>query len=167
MVRWSLSPSRLARAVARGGHGRLEAELERLKDTGYRIWNDLRVGGEVLDHVIVGAAGVFAVQCSRPKRGTDGGVGDAVWQATREAVALQRRLREARVGLPVQGIVALTGSVRARVPAEFGKVSVLAGEHLVRFVTGLGERLTPEQQFIAADVLQRDRRLRWHPSISS
>jgi hypothetical protein len=167
MVRWTLTPSRIARSVARGGHGRLEAELERLKDTGYRVWNDLRVGAEVLDHVIVGAAGVFALQCSRPKRGTDGGVGDAVWQVTREAVALQRRLREARLGLPVRGIVALTGSVRSRIPVDFGKVSVLAADHLVRFVDSLGERLTPEQRFVAAGVLQRDRRPRWHPSLGS
>jgi hypothetical protein len=167
MVRWSLSPSRLARTVARGGHGRLEVELDRLKDAGYRIWSDLRVGAEVLDHVLVGAAGIFAVQCSRPRRGADGGFGEAVWQATREAIALQRRLREARIGLPVQGIVALTGSVKARVPVDFGKVSVLAAGHLVRFVDGLGERLTPEQRFVAADVLQRDRRPHWHPSIGS
>jgi hypothetical protein len=167
MVRWSLSPSRIARSVARGGHGRLEAEMERLKDAGYRIWNDLKVGAEVLDHVIVGAGGVFAVQCSRPKRGGSAGIGDAVWQATKEALALQRRLREARLGLPVRGIVALTGSARARVPVDFGKVSVLAAEHLVRFLDGLGERLTPEQRFVAANVLQHDRRLSWHPSLGS
>lgn len=178
MVRWNLTPSRIARSVARTGHRRLEAVLRALKDDDYRIWDDLRVETELVDHAIIGPAGVFALQCSRTRgigpfrrpldeatASLDNGVGAAVWQATREVVALQRRLREASLRMPVRGIVALTGVRPPKQPIDVGKVSVLGPEQLVRFLGALGDRLTTEQRFVAANVLQRDRQVRWHPSM--
>jgi hypothetical protein len=178
VIRWSLNPYRVARAVIRGGHGRLETALERLRDGGYRIWNDVRIGAEVVDHVIVGPSGVFALQCSQagrfePFRNAIGPgrarierrVGAAVWQASKETVALQRRLRQAHLRLAVQGIVILTGARPGRGPMDLGKVAVLAPEELLRFVLGWEHPLTAAQQFIAAGLIQGDRRLSWHPSI--
>jgi hypothetical protein len=165
MARWRLSPTHVARSVARGGHGRVESALQRLENHGYRVWNDLRIEAAVVDHVLVGPGGVFTVLCIRARRSADGTA--AVWQATTEAMAVQRRLRQVRLRLPVQGLVVQTGSRRAGGPTELGiqKVSVIGPGELAGLVLGQGDRLTAGQLFVATDMLQNNRRVSWHPSI--
>jgi hypothetical protein len=143
----------------------VETALERLEARGYRVWNDLRIEPEIVDHVIVGPGGVFTVQCIRARRSADAAT--AVWQATREALAVHRRLRQTHLRLPVHGLVVQTGGRHGAGPVELGaqKISVIGPDHLAGYVLGRGDRLTAAQLFVATDMLQHNRGVTWHPSI--
>lgn len=109
----------------RGGADWAVDVLTRLDRQGYSVWHDVLVGDRVVPHLVVGPAGVFAITRSRWsgrfKLGRDGwlrhtrrDVGDLVWEASRDAVAVKSRLRQAGLRkVPVHAVVALT---RARIP---------------------------------------------------
>ena len=111
--------------------------FERLEAGGYRVWHDIRVGRQRLDHMIVGPSGAFVIRSvSTPGRlalGHKDGVlrlagrdaGELVWQVTRQTMAVRGVLADAGLRVPVRGVVAMTRARFPEGPVDMGKTIFL------------------------------------------
>lgn len=141
----------------RGGADWAVDVLSRLERRGYGVWHDVVVGDQVISHVIAGPAGVFAVTRSgwsgrlRPER--DGWLdharrdaGELLWEATRNAVAVKSRLRQAGLRkVPVHAVVALTRARITQASIDLGQAVFVRMAGVPSYVLAQTPSLTREQ----------------------
>ena len=126
---------------------RLRQVLESLQAKGYRCWQDVECGGDVLPHVVLGPTGVFVVIAAGSQGDhLQGADRDALaWTLTRQTVALRRRLAGVGLRVIVQGIVAVRGRNTSPGPAQVGTATVVPVGSLAGFVRSGATRLGPAQ----------------------
>jgi hypothetical protein len=110
--------------------GRAMAALPR---AGFDVIHNLPGRRGLVEHVLVGPTGIFAVAC--------GNGPEASWRAARGAVEIRRRLRSVRLSIPVRGVA--VGGVATEPPVP--GVSRLRPGDLVPFVSGLARQLSDLQ----------------------
>lgn len=147
--------------------------LERLRESGYKVFHDVIGKDFNVDHVIIGSAGIFTIETktrSKPLRGravinfdgeqilVDGFAPDRdpVIQARAQASWIKRLLNDSTGKIfPVRPVVAFPGWYIETAPGSSREVWVLEPKALPAFLNNAANVLTPEDVSLAAYHLSR------------
>lgn len=141
--------------------------LAGLDPRAYRILEKLHHRRGVIEHVVVGAAGVFTIRPNhQPGRFrlnragwlTYNGrkVGDVVGPSSVEVAEVRRRLRAAGVHSPVHGLVVLTGTRLPDGPIEMGTTTIVESADVASFIRRGRPRLDQSQVVRVAAAVRAD-----------
>ncbi|MBI4260970.1 MAG: NERD domain-containing protein [Actinobacteria bacterium] len=141
--------------------------LEDLGQYGYRALHDIDTGHGNIDHVLVGPAGVFAIETKNwsgavwMKRGALVRNGredrDATAQAVRSAMEVKRRLRRAGLDVWVDAILVSVGAPVKGSPLRLRHVTVVSSGDLGAFIRRCPERMAkPGRDSAVAAILRGD-----------
>lgn len=140
----------------KGRQPALARELKGLEADGYRVYSQVGNGGDPVDHIVVGPAGVFLIRVNRWRgrfsvrrdgwfRHSRKDAGDLVWQMTREAMAIKSRLGKDGEPPQVEGIVAVTRSRMQHPIIQMGWVTFVAAPQVARYLRSRRPALSTEQ----------------------
>jgi hypothetical protein len=130
--------------VAGSGRDDLARELGPLEYRSYVVRHDIDLGRGVLDHLVVGPSGVYAIERSawpgrfelKGTKLTHSGLSArrVVDRACRAAELVSRRLALAGIDAPVTAVVALTRSEQTAGTISLRRVSVLRADDLAAWI---------------------------------
>jgi len=164
-----------ARNLVRGERGELKVAeaLEELRVAGYRVFHDIRRDGFNIDHVVVGPAGVFAIEtkfCSGCGvinfRNGQGlfvnnqpwqGVRDPVTQARGNAAEIRKLIKEnCTVNVMVTALVVFVGEWRVNEKWQTTDARVVSESQLLRYFEQQDQpQLTRSEIKLVASHLER------------
>ncbi len=150
----------------RGTPGELEVEsvLAELESRGYQKVDDIKVRGRSVQRVIIGNAGIFAIQTRAwwpllvtvRHRSTNGSweTDPHVKDLLRITVELTDRIRAVGIEEPVESLLILTRVTLPHGPVRFRRVTMIDVPTLLPFVRTRAARLSANQITMAAEAIR-------------
>lgn len=152
------------RLVGARGELRVANALLALESKGYIVLHDIETGHGNIDHVVVGATGLFALETKAWRGRVYLGKGSTlirngfdesrtVRQAVQAALEIRRRVERLGVRGWVQGYIVLTRTKLPLGPIRLRRVTVLEFGDLVRELEGRPVSLSPQEVARAASAI--------------